>query len=102
MPMNYFCNCRFIVCEEDISAVKDQNKMGVDINVWRMRIGCFLCGNRSNRAQKLCCRFCTFTASTFVFVAILISLSGDVELNPGPLDGRKWTSSEKSDKATPI
>ena len=71
--------------------------MGVDLATYRARIGSFFSGRNVNcddqRRRKACAIHLCITAERFSAVAMsytwikkrLLLLSGDVEMNPGPL-----------------
>ena len=91
----------------------EQNKMGIDIIAWRVRIGCFSGYGNSSNSERKCTRFVRscyniptsamrVCVKMSILLMILIVMAGDVELNPGPLYGTrqtKLTFSDKSDKS---
>ena len=69
--------------------------MGIDVTLWRARIGCFSLKNKDKKTferNKLVlnqrCLFNILFASqlnrVFLIISVLLLLCGDVELNPGP------------------
>ena len=64
--------------------------MGVDIAMWRVRIGCFCQPNRSvNRLRVLTLpkstyKLCFMCVRATMCLSIMLMLCGDVEINPGP------------------
>lgn len=61
--------------------------MSIGIADWRMRIGCFLPSSKDSHSLS-CLRskvFLTFNVKRYLLLcSILLLLSGDVEMNPGP------------------
>ena len=82
--------------------------MGVDITVWRARIGCFICrGKRIKRLKVIILtngikKSISLILRVSTCMAVLILLCGDVETNPGPpkQDGTRNKSQNKGTSGT--
>ena len=58
--------------------------MGVDTNIWRMRIGCFCPRKPSVKFRVAVLSVSLSMATLFVLAMLTVTVSGDVETNPGP------------------
>ena len=71
--------------------------MGVDLVTYRVRIGQFIMPKKSRyRLNKLCVHQCTIKKilRLTILFAVLVTLGGDVEKNPGPGPGQVSSKSQ--------
>ena len=74
--------------------------MGVDIQTWRLKIGVFVQPNKCRRTMRsiYVSGRCVLTIMRIylLFVVLVLNLSGDVELNPGPPKGSEKPSEPRT------
>lgn len=69
--------------------------MGIDVNQWRSKIGCFHLKPKTknkatnasfylNESAYVCLHKSLLLSKLFLCISILLVMSGDVEVNPGP------------------